>query len=75
MAAEYDDQGNYKYPEGFDSDTNEWLDGFEKQREEWEAQYAAAHERWEAHRKLPPRCSPAHPLRGGGPSASGRRPQ
>ncbi|MCL2849222.1 MAG: 30S ribosomal protein S1, partial [Micrococcales bacterium] len=50
MAAEYDDQGNYKYPEGFDPETNEWLDGFEKQREEWEAQYAAAHERWEAHR-------------------------
>ncbi|MCL2424504.1 MAG: S1 RNA-binding domain-containing protein, partial [Micrococcales bacterium] len=50
MAAEYDEQGNYKYPEGFDPETNEWLDGFEKQREEWEAQYAAAHERWEAHR-------------------------
>jgi small subunit ribosomal protein S1 len=50
MAAEYDDQGNYKYPEGFDSETNEWMDGYEKQREEWEAQYAAAHERWEAHR-------------------------
>ncbi|MCL2668560.1 MAG: 30S ribosomal protein S1 [Micrococcales bacterium] len=50
MAAEYDEQGNYKYPEGFDPETNEWLDGFEKQREEWEAQYASAHERWEAHR-------------------------
>ena len=27
MAAEYDEQGNYKYPEGFDPETNEWLDG------------------------------------------------
>ena len=51
MAAEYDEQGNYKYPEGFDPTTNEWLEGFEAQREVWEAQYAKAHERWEAHRK------------------------
>ena len=33
MAAAYDEQGNYKYPEGFDPETNEWLEGFEKQRE------------------------------------------
>ena len=51
MAAEYDEQGNYKYPEGFDPETNEWLEGFEAQREAWEAEYAKAHERWEAHRK------------------------
>jgi small subunit ribosomal protein S1 len=51
MAAEYDEQGNYKYPEGFDPETNEWLEGFEAQRETWESQYAKAHERWEAHRK------------------------
>jgi small subunit ribosomal protein S1 len=51
MAAEYDEAGNYKYPEGFDPETNDWLEGYEKQREEWESQYAAAHERWEAHRK------------------------
>jgi len=50
MAAEYDEQGNYKYPEGFDSETNEWLEGYEKQREVWEKQYAEAHSRWEAHR-------------------------
>src|SRR4029453_5793947 len=50
MAAEYDDQGNYKYPEGFDPETNEWLPGFERQREEWERQYAEAHARWEAHK-------------------------
>jgi len=51
MAAEYDEQGNYKYPDGFDPETNDWLEGFEKQREEWERQYAEAHTRWEAHRK------------------------
>ena len=51
MAAEYDEQGNYKYPEGFDPETDEWLEGYEKQREEWERQYAEAHARWEAHRK------------------------
>ncbi|WP_371152130.1 30S ribosomal protein S1 [Buchananella felis] len=50
MAAEYDEQGNYKYPEGFDPESNEWLPGFEKQREAWEQQYAEAHARWEAHK-------------------------
>jgi small subunit ribosomal protein S1 len=51
MAASYDDQGNYLYPEGFDPETNEWLPGYEKQQAEWEQQYAQAHARWEAHRK------------------------
>src|SRR5690625_1366923 len=51
MAAEYDEQGNYKYPEGFDPETNEWMEGYEVQREEWERQYAEAHARWEAHKK------------------------
>ncbi|USQ74938.1 30S ribosomal protein S1 [Ornithinimicrobium cryptoxanthini] len=50
MAAEYDEAGNYKYPEGFDSETNEWLEGFETQREKWEKEYAEAHERFEAHK-------------------------
>ena len=50
MPAEYDEQGNYKYPEGFDPNTNEWIAGYEKQREEWESQYAAAHELWEEHK-------------------------
>ncbi|WP_454931314.1 30S ribosomal protein S1 [Actinomyces israelii] len=50
MAAEYDENGNYKYPEGFDPETNEWLEGFDAQRETWEAEYAAAHARWEAHK-------------------------
>jgi small subunit ribosomal protein S1 len=50
MAAEYDEQGNYKYPEGFDPETNEWLEGFDAQREKWERQYADAHARWESHK-------------------------
>jgi len=51
MLTEYDDQGNYKYPEGFDPETNEWKEGFEAQREKWEQDYAAAQARWEAHKK------------------------
>ena len=61
MAAEYDENGNYKYPEGsdpetnewlegYDPETNEWLEGYDAQREAWEAEYAAAHARWEAHK-------------------------
>ncbi len=50
MTAEYDDKGNYKYPEGFDSETNEWRDGFDDQREQWEADYGRAHDRWVAHK-------------------------
>ena len=51
MAATYDDQGNYVYPDGFDSETGEWKAGFETQREEWERQYAEAQVRFEAHKK------------------------
>src|SRR5919108_4887939 len=29
MRATYDEQGNYVYPEGFDSETGEWLPGYE----------------------------------------------
>src|SRR6187397_594552 len=50
MAAEYDEAGNYKYPEGFDPETQEWVEGNEEQREKWEKQYARAHARWEAHK-------------------------
>ncbi|MDO5644810.1 MAG: 30S ribosomal protein S1, partial [Dermabacter sp.] len=50
MAAEYDDNGEYKYPEGFDPETNEWLEGFDTQREAWEADYARAYERWTQHK-------------------------
>src|ERR1700748_3740852 len=51
MAAEYDEQGNYIYPEGFDPETGEWLEGYDTQRAAWEEQYAQAHARWEAHVK------------------------
>ncbi|MDT3397901.1 30S ribosomal protein S1 [Streptomyces sp. B1866] len=49
MAASYDEQGNYIYPEGFDPEANDWLEGYEKQREEWERQYAEAQQRFEQH--------------------------
>ncbi|MDO9062939.1 MAG: S1 RNA-binding domain-containing protein, partial [Microbacterium sp.] len=51
LLTEYDEQGNYKYPEGFDPETNEWKPGFEAQRDKWEQEYAAAQARWEAHKK------------------------
>jgi small subunit ribosomal protein S1 len=51
MEAQYDDKGNYIYPEGFDPDSQEWLPGYEGQREAWEKRYAAARERFDAHRK------------------------
>ncbi|WP_338891809.1 30S ribosomal protein S1 [Rhodococcus sovatensis] len=49
MADSYDEGGNYIFPEGFDSETNEWLDGYEKQREEWEGRYAEAERRHKMH--------------------------
>ncbi|MQA83452.1 MAG: 30S ribosomal protein S1 [Streptosporangiales bacterium] len=51
MPADYDEQGNYKYPEGFDPETGEWMPGYEEQREEWERQYAEARTRYEAHKR------------------------
>ncbi len=51
MQAEYDEEGNYKYPEGFDPETNEWMEGYEANQAAWEAEYAKAEARWQAHRK------------------------
>ena len=51
MQAEYDEAGNYKYPEGFDPETNEWMEVYEAQRAAWEAEYAAAQARFEEHKK------------------------
>ena len=51
MAADYDDAGQYKYPEGFDPKTNEWKPGFEEARAKWEKEYAEAHARWEEHKR------------------------
>ena len=72
MAAEYDEAGNYKYPEGFDPETNDWLEGFDRQREEWERQYAEAHARYEAHRKqvADARAKDADAAAGGGESSA-----
>ena len=56
MAADYDNAGNYKYPEGFDPATNEWKSGFDEARAKWEKEYAN-----EAAAKLPdaPAAAPA----------------
>jgi small subunit ribosomal protein S1 len=51
MPARYDAAGNFIYPEGFDSDTQEWKPGYESQKEEWERQYAEAQARFLAHKK------------------------
>jgi small subunit ribosomal protein S1 len=50
MVTEYDENGEYKYPEGFDPETNQWLEGFDEAREKWEQEYAAAQARWEQHK-------------------------
>jgi small subunit ribosomal protein S1 len=50
MVTEYDENGEYKYPEGFDPETNQWKEGFDEARLAWEAEYAAAQGRWEAHK-------------------------
>ncbi len=51
MAANYDENGAYIYPDGFDPETGDWLPGYDTQREEWERQYAEAQIRFEAHKK------------------------
>jgi small subunit ribosomal protein S1 len=50
MSADYDENGNYRYPEGFDPATSEWKPGFDEARAKWESDYAEAHERWELHK-------------------------
>ncbi|MEL0316681.1 MAG: 30S ribosomal protein S1, partial [Aquiluna sp.] len=50
MEADYDEKGQYRYPEGFDPKTNEWKAGYEEARAKWEADYAEAHTRWETHK-------------------------
>jgi small subunit ribosomal protein S1 len=78
MPATYDEQGNYVYPEGFDSDSGEWLEGFDAQREEWERQYAEARSRYEAHQAqvAEARKSEAQADRGdGGHETSSRSPE
>ena len=50
MVTEYDENGEYKYPEGFDVETQAWKEGFDAEREKWEQEYAAAQARWEQHK-------------------------
>jgi small subunit ribosomal protein S1 len=51
MATDYDDAGNYKYPEGFDPETSQWRAGFEEAQGKWEKEYSEAHARWEEHKR------------------------
>ncbi|MDX6205136.1 MAG: small subunit ribosomal protein, partial [Frankiales bacterium] len=51
MAAQYDENGAYIYPDGFDPETGDWLPGHEAAQAEWERQYAEAQARYEAHQK------------------------
>jgi small subunit ribosomal protein S1 len=51
MTANYDESGNYVYPDGFDPQTQTWLPGYEAAQEEWERQYAEAQQRFEAHKQ------------------------
>ena len=62
MLAEFDEQGNYKYPDGFNPDTNEWMEGFEAEREAWEQEYAQAQARWEAHKEQVRNVMDAEPV-------------
>jgi small subunit ribosomal protein S1 len=71
MPAEYDEQGNYKYPEGFDSTTGEWLPGYDEQRETWERQYADARQRFDSHRKQIEEARKAEADAAGAPAATG----
>jgi small subunit ribosomal protein S1 len=71
MVAEYDAEGNYIYPEGFDPETQEWQEGYETQREEWERQYAEAHERYEQHMSQVANAQEANAAATGGEAGTG----
>src|SRR5207249_7344764 len=78
MAAEYDAEGNYIYPEGFDPETQEWQEGYDKQREEWERQYSDALSRYEMHMKQVAKAADAEAeaaASGGGEGTGGGAPE
>src|SRR4030095_14753497 len=75
MAAEYDTEGNYIYPEGFDVDSGDWQEGFEAQREAWEKEYAEAHQRYEQHIAQIRRAAEAHAEAGAGAGATNYSPR
>ncbi|MDR0837904.1 MAG: 30S ribosomal protein S1 [Propionibacteriaceae bacterium] len=64
MTNNYDADGNYIYPEGFDAETQEWKPGYEEQQAAWEAQYAEAHGRWEAAKKQAAEAETVAPVAG-----------
>jgi small subunit ribosomal protein S1 len=47
---EYDENGEYQYPTGFDPETGEWIEGFDDERIAWETAHNAAFARFELHR-------------------------
>src|SRR5699024_1962556 len=51
ISQEYDEDCNYKNPEGFDPETNEGVEVYMSQREAWEQQNGAAQRRREKHKK------------------------
>lgn len=51
-ASEFDEDGNYIFPEGYDAKTEEWLPGFEEQKIAWETNYLTAKLSWENHKKF-----------------------
>jgi small subunit ribosomal protein S1 len=51
MYAEYDEKGDYKYPDGFDPATSQWQPGHEEARAKWEKEYSEANARWVEHKK------------------------
>jgi small subunit ribosomal protein S1 len=72
---EFDKNGEYKYPEGFDPETNQWLEGFDEARQKWEDEYAAAQARWEQHKALVAKALEAEAAAGddfGGAAAAGQ---
>ena len=71
MVTEYDENGEYKYPEGFDPETNQWKEGFDEQREKWEQEYAAAQARWEAHKATVAKAAEAEAAKAADDSYSG----
>jgi hypothetical protein len=52
MPDNYDEEGEYLVPEGFDAENGVWLPGYERERDEWEEQHAAARARFDARRSL-----------------------
>ncbi|MGO1957849.1 S1 RNA-binding domain-containing protein, partial [Microbacterium sp.] len=78
MSTEYDENGEYKYPEGFDPETNQWLEGHDEARQAWENEYSAAQARWEAHKAQVTKALEAEATAsqdfGGEPAASSDQP-